>query len=103
MVQCRAVRTSARSDRARELIVPKEHAGDAAVNNWIAAMMSIYKSLTGKEPRTSVGAPGRARRGKATGPLIRFLEAASKPLGLQHSPDSWRGRVRDLLTDGSKK
>ena len=89
--------------RIGELIVPREYQGDVVVNNWIAAMMSIYKRLTGKEPRTSVGAPGTARRGKATGPMIRFLEAAGKPLGLQHSADSWRGRVRDLLTDGRKK
>jgi len=82
-----------------ELIVPKEHRGDAAVNNWTAAMISIYERVAGKEPGTSVGAPGSARRGKAAGPLIRFLEAAGKPLGIQHSPDSWRGRIRDLLID----
>jgi hypothetical protein len=85
------------------LIVPKGNQGDAAANNWIAAMMSIYQQITGKNPRTSVISPGRLGRGKAAGPLIRFFEAAGKPLGLQHSPDSWRGRVRDLLTGGRKK
>ena len=31
--------------------------------------------------------------------LVRFLEAAGKPLGLHYSPDAWRARVRDLLRD----
>jgi len=30
------------------LTVPKEHQGDVAVNNWIAAMLSVYKRMTGK-------------------------------------------------------
>jgi hypothetical protein len=90
-----------------ELVVPKEHQGDVALNNWIAAVMSIYKritgkGITGKGPGTSVAAPGSVRRGTAAGPLIRFLGAAGKPLGIQLSPDSWRGRVR-LLTDKREK
>jgi len=86
-----------------KLIVPKGHHGEAAVNDWIAAMMSIYKQITGKEPRTSVIAPGRPGRGKAAGPLIRFLAAAGKPLGLNHSAESLRGRVRDILRDGRRR
>ena len=62
--------------RIGELIVPREYQGDVVVNNWIAAMMSIYKRLTGKEPRTSVGAPGTARRGKATGPIDPLLRSS---------------------------
>jgi hypothetical protein len=42
----------------RGLTVPTEHQGDVAVNNWIAAMLSVYKRITGKEPGTSVSAPG---------------------------------------------
>jgi len=86
-----------------ELIVPKGNQGNAPVNDWTAAMMSIYKQITGKHPGTSVNSPGRPGRGKASGPLIRFLEAAGKPLGIQLSQDSWRGRIRDVLTDGRKK
>jgi hypothetical protein len=33
--------------------------------DWIAAMLGIYRTLTGKEPATSVGAPTRANEGKA--------------------------------------
>ena len=85
-----------------ELTVPKRHRGHAAENDWIAVMMSTYKKLTGKEPRTSVIAPGRSGRGKAAGPLIRFLEAAGKPLGMKYSANSWRGRVEDIRTGGRR-
>ena len=66
--------------RIGELIVPKGHHGDAAVNNWVAVMMSIYKKITQKHPRTSVIAPERPGEGKAAGPLIRFLEATASGL-----------------------
>ena len=89
--------------RIGELIVPKGHHGEAAVNNWVAAMMSIYKKITRKDPRTSVIAPERPGEGKAAGPLIQFLEAAAKPLRIKLSADSWRGRVRDALTDGRRQ
>jgi hypothetical protein len=85
------------------LTVPKEHQGEVAVNNWIAAMLSVYKQITGKEPGTSVGAPGSSLRRKATGPVVRFLAAAEKPLGLEHSAESLRDRVRDILRNGRRR
>ena len=76
---------AADAKRLGRLTVPKEHQGDVAENNWIAAMMSLYRQITGKEPRTSVGGPlGR----------IRFLEAAGKPVGIKYSSDGWRSRIR---------
>jgi hypothetical protein len=89
--------------RIGELTVPKGRHGDPAANYWIAAMMPIYKKITGKDPRTSVIALERPGEGKAAGPLIRFLEAAAKPLLIKFSADSWRGRVRDALTDGRRQ
>jgi hypothetical protein len=83
-----------------ELVVPKGHHGEVAVNDWIAAMMSIYNQITGNEPGISVVTPGRRDRGKATGPLIRFLEAAGKPIGIQFSPDSFAGRIKDVRMGG---
>jgi hypothetical protein len=86
-----------------KLIVPKGHQGEAALNDWIAAMMSIYKQITGKDPGISVVVPGRPGRGKAAGPLIRFLQAAGKPLGIRLSPDSLAGRIKDIRTDGRRR
>jgi hypothetical protein len=86
-----------------KLTVPKGHLGEAAVNDWIAAMMSTYKQITGKDPGISVVTPGRPGRGKAAGPLIRFLQAAGKPLGIQFSPDSFAGRIKDIRTGGRRR
>ena len=79
-----------------ELVVPKGHHGDVPVNDWIAAMMSIYQKLTGTDPGISIVAPGRPSSGEATGPLIRFLQAAGKPIGIELSPDSLAGRIKGL-------
>ena len=86
-----------------ELVVPKGHHGQVAENDWIAAMMSIYQKITGSDPGISVVAPGRPERGKAAGPLIRFLEAAGKPLGIELSPDSLAGRIKDVRTGGRRR
>jgi hypothetical protein len=91
-----------------ELIVPKGHHGQVAENDWIAVMMSIYKRITGTDPGISVVAPsrsdrGRSDRGKATGPLIRFLEAAARPIGIELSPDSFAGRIKDIRTGGRRR
>lgn len=80
-----------------KLTVPKGHQGDIAVNNWIATMMEIYRRITGVEPATSVGQVGRPDQGIASGPLIRFLQAASERLGMKYSEDAWRSRVRTIL------
>ncbi len=80
-----------------QLTVPKGHRGDMPLNDWIAAMLAAYKQITGKEPATSIGAPERDNEGVPGGPLLRFLEAAGKPLGIELTPDAWRSRVRSLL------
>ena len=86
-----------------KLTVREGNPGDDAVNDWIAAMVGIYRTLTGKEPATSVGAPMRANEGKAAGPLIRFLQAAGEPLNIDFSEDAWRSRVRTILKDSTHK
>jgi hypothetical protein len=80
-----------------ELIVPKGHRGNTAVNDWVAAMMDAYRKITGKEPGTSVGQVGRPNEGIASGPFIRFLQAAGRPLDLSYSEDAWRSRYRTAL------
>jgi hypothetical protein len=84
-----------------KLTVRQGNRGHDAINDWIAAMMSIYCMITGKEPATSVGAPERGNEGIAGGPLIRFLEAAGKPLNIAFSEDAWRSRVRTVLKGAS--
>ena len=80
-----------------KLTVREGNPGDDAINDWIAAMMSLYRSITGKEPATSVGSPDRPDEGIAAGPLIRFLQAASKPLNVELDEDACRSRVRTIL------
>jgi hypothetical protein len=85
-----------------ELVVAKGHHGDVPANDWIAAMVSIYKKITGKSG-ISVVSGDKDHRGKATGPLIRFLQAAGKPIGIKLSPDSFAGRIKDLRTGGRQE
>ena len=80
-----------------KLTVREGNPGDDAVNDWIAAMMGLYRRITGKEPATSVGGPARPNEGIAAGPLVRFLQAAGKPLEIEFSEDAWRSRVRTVL------
>src|SRR5262245_2504863 len=59
---------AARDDVATgKLTMLRQNQGDAAVNNWIAAMMEIYHKITGSEPRTSVGHEGQPNEGVASG------------------------------------
>jgi hypothetical protein len=80
-----------------KLTVPQGHQGKAAVNNWIAEMMEIYRNITGAEPATWVGHVDQPNEGIASGPFIRFLQAAGEPLDLSYSEDAWRSRVRTIL------
>jgi hypothetical protein len=79
--------------------IPKGRRGELAENDWISALMSLYEKITGRKARTSVIAPGRPGAGKPAGPLIRFLAAAGMPLGIKHSADSWRARIRAISAD----
>jgi hypothetical protein len=63
-----------------KLTVAERNPGDMAINDWVAAMMRVYRIITGKEPATSVDGFGRPDEGIANGPLIRFLVAAGRPL-----------------------
>jgi hypothetical protein len=80
-----------------KLTVRAGNPGDDAVNDWIAAMMGLYRLITRREPTTSVGATGRPNEGIAEGPLVRFLGAAGRPLPIEFPEDAWRSRVRTIL------
>jgi hypothetical protein len=86
-----------------KLTVREGNPGDDAVNSWTDAMMSIYRKITGKEPRTSVGGPNKPNEGIADGPLIRFLQAAAEPIiEIDFAEDAWRSRVRTILRGASR-
>jgi hypothetical protein len=85
------------------LMVPPGNSGDRGANDWIASMLAIYEKMTGKDPATSVGAPGRKNEGIAGGPLIRFIQAAGKPLEFELDEDAIRSRVRTILSQSARK
>jgi hypothetical protein len=93
----RAKKAATEITEVGKLTVKQGHSGDDAVNDWTAAMMSLYRTITGEEPRTSVGGPGQTNEGIAAGPLIRFLMAAGNPLGIEFYEDAWRSRVRTVV------
>ena len=62
-------------------LIPEGHLGDLPENQWVAAMMSLYEKITGRKPRTSIIAPGRPRRGKASGPLNSLLGSCWSTIG----------------------
>jgi hypothetical protein len=99
----RAQKAATEVAQVGKLTVRSGNTGDDAVNDWIAVMLGIYRTLTGKEPATSVGAPLRSNEGKAAGPLIRFLQASGKPLNIEFSEDAWRSRVRTILKGASEQ
>jgi hypothetical protein len=91
----RAKKAATEVTRVGKLTVREGNPGDDAVNNWTDAMMSIYRKITGKEPRTSVGGPNKPNEGIADGPLIRFLQATAEPIKeIHYAEDAWRSRVR---------
>jgi hypothetical protein len=96
-LEVRATRAAIEVMKVGKLTVRKGNPGDDAINDWIAAMMHLYRSLTCREPATSVGAPGRRNPGIAQGPFIRFLQAAGKPLNINLFEDALRSRVRTIL------
>jgi len=97
MLEVRAKKASSEAIEVGKLTVREGNPGDDAINDWIVAMMGLYQRITGRKPATSVRAPNRSNQGIAAGPLIRFLQAASKPLKIELSEDAWRSRVRTIF------
>jgi hypothetical protein len=80
------------SDGRKSDLVARGHVGDAGVNDWVAEVLPVYTTLTGRAPVTSVSPCGIAQ-----GPLIRFFIAASRPLEIELDEDAWRARVRRVV------
>jgi hypothetical protein len=96
-LEVRAKKAAIEVMKVGKLTVREGNPGDDAINDWIAAMMDLYRRITGREPATSVGAPRRRNDGIAEGPFIRFLQAAGKPLNMKLFEDALRSRVRTIL------
>ncbi len=97
----RATKASAETAEVGKLTVAEGNRGDIEIDDWVAAMMTAYHKITGKKPATSVRGPNRPNEGIATGPFIRFLTAAGRPLELVFSEDAWRSRVRTVRKGAS--
>lgn len=78
--------------KVKKLIAPQGNRGDAAINEWIAAMLGLCQEITEKR----LGTTYYAIDNQAGGPLIRFLKAAGGPLGIAMSGNAWRERVRRI-------
>jgi hypothetical protein len=101
VLRCRASTAADDAKRLSRLTSLRGRQTDYALNVWIANMMSLYKALTGKEPRASVDSSG-----KAAGPFVRFLEAASAPVNFEGEPlclKAIRERVRAMAKTSVKK
>ena len=90
-----------------KLTVREGNPGDDAINDWIAAMMSLYRSITGKEPATSIGSPDRPDEGIAAGPRYSFSpssqQAAERGIGRRrlpqprpHDPEGRQPKLRTI-------
>jgi hypothetical protein len=82
------------------LVVPKGHQA-GALSEWIAALLEIYERIAGRKPGTSFS-PGGRNKGKAGGPLIRFLKTAGAPLDIKKSDNAWRSLIRGVLSRRQK-
>ena len=70
------------AERLSSLTGLRGRRGDLALNVWIADLMSVFKALTGRDPRMSVVSSG-PDQGKPSGPFLRFFEAAAAPVELR--------------------
>lgn len=76
---------------------------DWGVDGFIADLLDVYakakklKVGIGRPVPTSVGGPGSKAEGQATGPLVRFVQAACKIVGVPcGDSDAVRRRIRRL-------
>ncbi len=99
----RAALARRESEKFRELTVRPGFHGGVDLNGRIDDMLGLYGKITDRKVATSVRMPIGSDAGKAHGPLVRFLAAAGKPLGIQFSDDAWRSRVRTAEKSHNQK
>lgn len=82
-------------------IVPRGHVGDAAINDWLAALLSIYKHVAERAAKVSVGSMRKAG-GRDYGPLVRFIQACAAPLSIEMTDQAILERVWSLRAGKGK-
>ena len=83
----------------------KRHKGDEPRSNLIGGLVGIWVEVFGQSKRTSVGGPGTKFEGKATGPMVRYIQACLGPLNVSMTNDAVRAEIRKskrLVKSGSK-
>lgn len=93
----------------RKLTVSPRDTGNTQINNLIASLLGIYKEITEREIRTTVGAQGSDTEGIAGGPVIEYLKILLAPLelsaderGISKGEDAVRARVREVMESKSR-
>jgi len=88
-IRGRAIQARRDSVDVGELGGLKTYDGNRPLNQWVSAMLGIYKALTRVDPFS----PLKYGRGSQ---LCLFLDAASRPLKIEQAPSQWRERVKAL-------
>lgn len=76
-------------------IYPDGHTGNEPLQNWIGEILSIAVRLLGNRPGVSVAPSTSKNPGGVSGPFVRFLKSAGKPLNIQKTDKSWRKYIRE--------
>lgn len=94
-IEERAERGETLAKRIGAFSAPRGYSSDRAKNDWIAAMLPIYKEITGEEAVTQMADLG-SHRAEAAESFIHFLSAAGTPLAIVMEPSAWSRRVRTV-------
>lgn len=93
----------------RKLTISPRDTGNTQINDLIASLLGIYKEITEREIRTTVGAQGSDTEGIAGGPVIEYLKILLAPLelsaderGKSKGEDAVRARVREVMETKSR-
>jgi hypothetical protein len=80
----------------REHIRPgdKRNKGDEPMRDLFRDLVGIWVEILKKPVKMSVGAPERKNEGRPAGPMLAFIRACLKPLGIDASDDAIRERIK---------
>ena len=73
------------------------HKGAEPLLHLVGELARIWVEIFEQSIGTSVGGPGTELEGKATGPMVHYIQACLAPLGESHSNDAVRERIRKII------